>query len=183
MAEPITPEPLRVTKAFTTNGIVSPLSQAIPILVGIDIHTEVDLVNIKLVQQLGLKPYRNTNLLILQAVNQQNLYTYRAYNIQLELTDNYRVRRTTLHPYLAIDQDPGDSQILLEITALIELQILIDCQTYQQQYKLDKTSIRINTAQHFKRHTKGAIVYTLVEINHLLSSESLILASQLPKCL
>ena len=101
----------------------------------------------------------------------------------MELTDDYGVRWTTLRPYLAIDQDPGDSQILLGMTALIELRILIDCQTYQWQYKLDKTSIRIDTAQHFKRHTKGAIVYTLVEINHLLSSESLILTSQLPKCL
>jgi hypothetical protein len=40
---------------MTTHGIVSPLSQAIPIQVGIDTHTEVDLVNIKLVRQLGLK--------------------------------------------------------------------------------------------------------------------------------
>ena len=46
--EPAT-ESLRVTKAFITNGIVLLLSQAIPILVGIDIHTEVDLVDIKLV--------------------------------------------------------------------------------------------------------------------------------------
>ena len=54
--EPTTPEPIRVTQALTTHGIVSPLLQAIPILVGIDTHAEVDLVNIKLVQQLGLKP-------------------------------------------------------------------------------------------------------------------------------
>ena len=128
--EPAT-KSLRITKAFTTNGIVSPLSQAIPILVGINTHAEVDLVNIKLVQQLGLKPCRNTNLPILQAVNQQNLYTYRAYNIQLELTDDYGVRRTTLRPYLAIDQDPRDSQILLGITALKEQKILIDYYTNQ----------------------------------------------------
>ena len=47
--EPTIPESLRVTKAFITNGIVSPLSQAIPILVGINIYAEVDLVDIKLV--------------------------------------------------------------------------------------------------------------------------------------
>ena len=45
-----------VTKALTTHGIVSPSSHAIPIQVGIDTHAEVDLVDIKLVQQLGLKP-------------------------------------------------------------------------------------------------------------------------------
>ena len=67
--EPTT-EPIRVTQALITHGIISPLSQAIPILVGIDTYTEVDLVDIKLVRQLGLKPYRNTNLPILRAVNQ-----------------------------------------------------------------------------------------------------------------
>ena len=50
MAEPTIPKPLRVTKALITHGIVLLLSQAIPVLVGIDIHAEVDLVDIKLVQ-------------------------------------------------------------------------------------------------------------------------------------
>ena len=111
---------IRVTQALTTHGIVSPLSQAIPIRVGIDTHAEVDLVDIKLVRQLGLKPCRNKNLPILRAVNQQDLYTYGAYNIRLELTDSYGSRRTTLRPYLAIDRDLGDSQILLGMTALNE---------------------------------------------------------------
>ena len=46
--EPI--ESIIVTRALTTHGIVSLLSHAIPIKVGIDIHVEVDLVDIKLVQ-------------------------------------------------------------------------------------------------------------------------------------
>ena len=46
----------RVTQALTTHRIVSPLSHAVPIKVGIDTHAEVDLVDIKLVRQLGLKP-------------------------------------------------------------------------------------------------------------------------------
>ena len=78
-------------------------------------------------------------------MNQQSLYTYGAYNIRLELTDTYGVRRTTLRPYLAIDRDPRDSQILLGITALNKLKILVDCETYQWQYKLDKASIRIDS--------------------------------------
>ena len=88
---------------------MSPLSHAIPIKVGIDTHAEVDLVDIKLVRQLGLKPYRNRNLPILWAINQQNLSTYRAYNLRLELTDAYGIRRTTLQPYLTINYDPNDS--------------------------------------------------------------------------
>ena len=97
---------------------------------GINIHAEADLVDIKLVRQLRLKLYRNTNLPILRAVNQQNLRTYGAYNLWIELTDSYRVRRTTLRPYLAIDQDPRDSQILLGITALAKQKILIDYYTH-----------------------------------------------------
>ena len=112
---------------------------------GIDTHAEVDLVDIKLVQQLGLKPCRNTNLPILRAVNQQDLRTYGAYNVRLELTDTYGVRRTTLRPYLAVNRDPGDSQILLGMPALNELKILVDCETYQWQYKIDKTSIKIDS--------------------------------------
>jgi hypothetical protein len=52
--EPI--KSIRVIKALTTHGIISPLLHAIPIRVGIDMHVEVDLVDIKLVRQLGLKP-------------------------------------------------------------------------------------------------------------------------------
>jgi len=150
--------------------------------VGIDTHAEVDLVDIKLIQQLGLKPCRNTNLPILRAVNQQNLRTYGAYNVRLELTDDYGVRRTTLRPYLAIDRDPGDSQILLGMTALTELKIQIDCHTYQWQYKLDKASIRIDTYQRFQKHTKGARIYALMEVNHLIASKPS-LAGQLPDSL
>jgi hypothetical protein len=49
------------------------LSHDIPILVGINTHTEVDLVDVNLVKQLGLKPCQNQNLPILRAINQQDL--------------------------------------------------------------------------------------------------------------
>ena len=97
---------------------------------GINTYTEADLVDIKLVRQLRLKLYQNTNLPILRAVNQQNLRTYGAYNLWIKLTDSYRVQQTTLQLYLAIDRDPRDSQVLLGITALTEQKILIDCHTH-----------------------------------------------------
>ncbi len=123
-------KPIRVASAIVTHGIISPLSHAIPIRVGIDTHAEVDLVDIQLVRQLGLKQCRNKNLPILRAVNQQNLPTYGAYYLRLELTDSYGVRRTTRRPYIAIDRDPGDSQVLLGMPALTELKILVDCEAY-----------------------------------------------------
>jgi hypothetical protein len=63
-------------------------------------------------------------------VNQQDLATYGAYNLRLELTDSYGVRRTTLRLYITIDQDLEDSQILLGIPALNKLKILVDCEKY-----------------------------------------------------
>ena len=93
-------------------------------------HAKVDLVDIQLVQQLCLKQCQNKNLPILQAVNQQNLPTYRVYNVCLELTDSYRVHQTTLWPYITVDQDLGDSQILLGMLALTKQKILVDCEAY-----------------------------------------------------
>ncbi len=124
--------------------------------------------DIQLVRQLGLKQCQNKNLPILRAVNQQDLPTYGAYNLRLELTDSYGVRRTTRRPYIAIDRDPGDSQILLGMPALTELKILVDCEAYQWQYKLDKTDIRIDSYKRFRKWARNANVYALIEINHLI---------------
>jgi len=159
---------IRVTKALTTYGIVSPLTHAISIQVGIDTHAEVDLVDINLVRQLGLKPCRNKNLPILRAVNQQDLHTYGAYNLRLELTDMYGIRKTTLRPYLAIDRDPGDSQLLLGMPALNELQMLIDCENCQWQYKLDKSNVRLESYKRFQKRARNATIrYTLSQLPDL----------------
>jgi hypothetical protein len=147
---------------------VSPLSHAIPIQIGINTYTKADLVNIQLVQHLGLKPCQNTNLPILQAINQQNLPTYRAYNLRLKLTDAYGTRRTSLRPYLAVDQDQGDSRVLLSIPALTELKILVNCEAYNWEYKAEKTTIKIDLYQRFRKHTQRAKIYALVKVNHLL---------------
>jgi len=162
---------------------VSPLSHAIPVKVGIDTHAEVDLVDIKLVRQLGLKPCRNWNLPILRAINQQNLPTYGAYNLRLELTDAYGVSKTTLRPYLAIDRDPNDSQLLLGMTALNELKVFIDCESCQWQYKLDKSDIRLESYHRFRKRAKNAVVYALVDINHLIPSNINSLIDKLPSSL
>ena len=68
----------------------------IPISVRIDTHAEVDIVDIRLVQKLRLKPCRNRDLPILRAIDRQNFHTYGAYNIRLELTDTQGVCRETL---------------------------------------------------------------------------------------
>jgi hypothetical protein len=122
-------------------------------------------VDVQLVRQLGLKQCRNKDLPILQAVNQQDLATYGAYNLRLELTDSYRVRRTTLRLYIAINRDLEDSQILLRIPALNKLKILVDCERYQWQYKLEKSDVRIDSYKRFRKWTKNTNVYALIKVN------------------
>ena len=107
----------------------------------------------------------------MRAINQQNLSTYRAYNLRLELTDAYGIHRTTLRPYLAIDRDPNDSQVLLGMTALNGLKVFIDCEKSQWQYKLERSDIRLKSYQRFRKRAKNAIVYALVDVNHLIPSD------------
>jgi hypothetical protein len=52
--------------------------------------------------------------------------------------------------------------------ALNELKILVDCEKYQWQYKLEKSDIRINSYKRFRKWAKNAHVYTLIEVNHLI---------------
>jgi hypothetical protein len=59
--------------------------------------------------------------------------------------DAYGISKTTLQPYLAIDHDPNDSQVLLGMIALSELKVFIDCENGQWQYKLEKLDIRIES--------------------------------------
>ena len=68
--------------------------------------------------------------------------------------------------------------------ALTELKVLLDCDTGQWEYKVDKTSIQVEPYHQFQRKTKEAKVYALVEVNHLLRSRSAdLLGNTLPDCL
>ena len=55
---------------------------------------------------------------------------------------------------------------------LAEQKILIDYKAGQWQYKLDKASIKVNTLQRFRKKAKGARIYALIEVNHLISSRA-----------
>lgn len=68
------------------------------------------------------------------------------------------------------------------MTALTEMKILVDCDTCRWQYKVHKDDIRLDSYKRFQKHIKGAQVYALIEVNHLISSEPQ-LASKLPQSL
>jgi hypothetical protein len=67
--------------------------------------------------------------------------------------------------------------------ALTELKILVDCKAYSWEYKAEKTTIKIDSYQRFRKQTKRAKIYALVEVNHLLQSQSPDLSNKLPACL
>jgi len=68
------------------------------------------------------------------------------------------------------------------MSALYELKILLDCENRQWQYKLDKTSIRVDGYRRFLSRAQKAKVYALVEVNHLIPSTSS-LPGELPESL
>jgi hypothetical protein len=139
-------------------------------MVGLDTYAEVDLVDVKLVRQLGLKKCRNKNLPILQAVNQQSVPVYGVYNVRVSLTDSYGSERTTLRPYLAVDRAPGDSQILLGMPALTEARILLNCEDYTWQYQITSQDVKVEPLKRFQKRVKQARIYSLIELNLLHQS-------------
>jgi hypothetical protein len=141
---------------------------ALPVEIALDTCAEVDLISIDLVKQLRLKPCENKNLPILQAVNQQELPHYGAYNVRLELVDSHGARRVTYRPYLAIDRDPKDTQILLGMPGLSDMKIAIDCELRKWYYKITKADIKLDKHSKFSKHARGVKAYALVEINQLI---------------
>ena len=69
------------------------------------------------------------------------------------------------------------------MTALNELKVLIDCENSQWQYKLEKSDIRLESYQRFRKRAKNAVVYALVDINHLIPSNISSLIDKLPNSL
>ena len=69
------------------------------------------------------------------------------------------------------------------MTALNELKVFIDCENCQWQYKLDKSDIQLDSYHQFHKWAKNAIVYTLVDINHLIPLDISSLVDKLPNSL
>ena len=69
------------------------------------------------------------------------------------------------------------------MTALNELKIFIDCENSQWQYKLEKSDIRLESYQRFRKRAKNAIVYALVDVNHLIPLDISSLVDKLPNSL
>ena len=69
------------------------------------------------------------------------------------------------------------------MTALNKLQVLIDCETCQWQYKLDKSNIRLESYKRFQKRARSANIYALINVNYLIPSEISSLIDKLPSSL
>jgi hypothetical protein len=69
------------------------------------------------------------------------------------------------------------------MTALNELKVFIDCEKSQWQYKLEKSDIRLESYQRFRKRAKNAIIYALVDVNHLIPSDISSAINKLPDSL
>src|SRR5437879_285780 len=112
----------------------------------------VDLVCISYVKSLGLSPYKRHKYKtpILEGIGQTYPRTYGFYYLDLLLTDRYNRTLRFFRPFLAIDRDLQDSQILLGRPALKDLRITID--NFYDNFEFQRKSVvTVVSVRHFYR--------------------------------
>ena len=87
----------------------------------------VDLVSISFVKSLGLKPYRKYQHIAprLKGVRETHLKTYGFFHLRITLTDRFNRSFDYIHPFLTVNRDPYDNQVLLGRLTLKDFDIII----------------------------------------------------------
>ena len=87
----------------------------------------VDLVSISFVKSLGLKPCRKHQHTAprLEGVRETHPKTYGFFHLRITLTDRFNRSFDYIRPFLAIDRDARDSQVLLGRPTLKDFSIII----------------------------------------------------------
>ena len=97
--------------------------------VGLDTYSMVDLVSISFVQSLGMtpcsKPKHQHVAPPLEGVGRSHPKTYGFYHLRMTITDRYNRSFDFVRPFLAVDRNPEDSQVLLGRPALKDFKINI----------------------------------------------------------
>ena len=120
----------RIEKTVDTWAEVSPSHQwskrrRIP--VGLDSYSMVDLVSISFVRSLGLEPCRKHQHTApsLEGVGETHPKTYGFFHLRMTLIDRFNRSFDCIRPFLAVDRDARDSQVLLGRPALKDFGIII----------------------------------------------------------
>ena len=87
----------------------------------------VDLVSISFVKSLGLEPCRKHQHIAprLEGVRETHPKTYGFFHLKITLIDRFNRFFDYIRPFLTIDRDPRDSQILLGKPTLKDSDIII----------------------------------------------------------
>ena len=89
----------------------------------------VDLVSISFVKSFGLTPCTKLKhqhvVPTIEGIGETRPQTYGFYHLRLSLTDRYNRVFDTIRPFLAVDRNPRDSQVLLGRPALKDFKINI----------------------------------------------------------
>jgi len=122
----------RIEKAIDTWAEVSApcqTSQSLRIPVGLDSYSMVDLVSISFVKSLGLSPCTKSKhrhvIPILEGVGETYPQTYGFFHLQLKIVDRFNHSFDFIRPFLAVDHNSNDSQVLLGRPALKDFKINI----------------------------------------------------------
>src|SRR5436190_11950398 len=143
----------RIEKTVDTWADVSPSSVSSPnqyhyIPIGLDSYSMVDLVSISFVKSLGLSPCTRPKHQhvepVLEGVGQTQPKTYGFFHLRLHITDHWNHSLVFIHPFLAVDCNTCDSQILLGRPLLKDFKINllndIDSWEFDQKPKVTKIS-------------------------------------------
>jgi transposase InsO family protein len=143
----------RIEKTIDTWADVSPPSKTDPhqyryLPVGLDSYSMVDLVSISLVKSLGLSPCTKTkhqhNEPILEGVGRTQPKTYGFFHLKLRIVDRWNHSLQFIRPFLAVDRNPSDSQVLLGRPTLKDFKISIcngiDSWEFERTPKVTKVS-------------------------------------------
>ena len=107
----------------------------------------VDLVSVSFVKSLGLKPYIKHQYVapILKGVRETYPPTYGFFHLRITLTNRFNRSFDYIRPFLAVNQDARDSQVLLGRPALKDFDIVIrnglDSWEFKREPKVKKISV------------------------------------------
>ena len=140
--------------------------RALDILVGLDSHSEVDLVGIDFARTYGLQEAEVTTPL-LRGVGGHLAETFGAFKVPLELIDSRGRKRKCERVCLAVKQGAGDNPVLLGMPALSELGINLFPRSSSWTFELRRDHISIVSPRKFAQEAQQeAKVFAFTQVEH-----------------
>jgi hypothetical protein len=136
----------------------------------------VDLVSFSFVQSLGITPCdkkkHQHEELIVEGIGRKKAKTYGFYHLKLCMMDRRNRPVQCIHPFLAVDRGPRDSQVLLGRPALKDLKVSINNLTDSWEVKNSPRIKRVSSTQFDCEILTGAQVFEVRTVYRPISKSS-----------